>query len=256
MTEKLKILKHSEIVLNSKVVSYTLKRSMKARCLWLRVKNGSGLIVTVPRGYNINNVDSYLYTKSRWILRALDKINSIKHDQENNPSPNTIMYLGNSLNISKIHVENQSTELIRDKNCLIVNIDSNNLNSQANQIEFWLKNQAIIYLNQRTRYFAEKMNLSYNKLSIRNQKSRWGSCSRNKNLSFNWKLIMTPEYILDYVVIHELCHLREMNHSRNFWNLVSQYCPDWKEYRKWLNKNSSYLHFSVNPEDIRDEHIS
>ncbi|MBU0727650.1 M48 family metallopeptidase, partial [Patescibacteria group bacterium] len=70
--------------------------------------------------------------------------------------------------------------------------------------------------------------------------SRWGSCSDRKNLNFNWKLIMAPIEIIDYVVVHEMCHLKQMNHSSKFWNLVAEKMPDYKELRKWL-KDNRYL---------------
>ncbi len=79
-------------------------------------------------------------------------------------------------------------------------------------------------------------NFSYNKIFIRNQKTRWGSCSRMKNLNFNYKIIFLPEHLSEYIVAHELCHLQEFNHSRNFWNLLSQSVPDYKLRIKELKK--------------------
>ncbi len=80
-----------------------------------------------------------------------------------------------------------------------------------------------------------------NRISIRNQKTRWGSCSSKGNLNFNWRLVMAPAGILDYVVIHELCHLAYLNHSSQFWHLVSGILPDWKERRSWLKANGPLL---------------
>jgi predicted metal-dependent hydrolase len=90
---------------------------------------------------------------------------------------------------------------------------------------------------ERVRLFAAKMDARYNQIHIREQKTRWGSCSSRKNLNFNWKLVLMPPEILDYVIIHELCHLSEMNHSDRFWNLVQVYCPDYRQRKKWLRDN-------------------
>ena len=88
---------------------------------------------------------------------------------------------------------------------------------------------------ERTAYFAERMGVTYNRITIREQKTRWGSCSSAGNLNFNWKLVLMPPEILDYVVVHELAHRREMNHSLRFWAIVEAELPDYRERREQLN---------------------
>lgn len=92
---------------------------------------------------------------------------------------------------------------------------------------------------QRVEYYARKMGVSYGKITIREQKTRWGSCSGKGNLNFNWKLTLMPPEILDYVVVHELAHRKEMNHSRDFWKIVEQALPDYQERRKRLHELSA-----------------
>ena len=94
---------------------------------------------------------------------------------------------------------------------------------------------------QRVRYYADLMGVTYGRITIRMQKSRWGSCSGKGNLNFNCLLMRTPETILDYVVVHELCHLKEMNHSPRFWAEVEKVLPDYKERRKWLKDHESEI---------------
>ena len=97
------------------------------------------------------------------------------------------------------------------------------------------------YIPKRADYFAQRIGVSYERIRIAEQKTRWGSCSSRGTLSFNWKLMLAPPKVLDYVVVHELCHLIEMNHSPRFWNLVEEIIPDYKEYRKWLKDNGNTL---------------
>jgi predicted metal-dependent hydrolase len=97
------------------------------------------------------------------------------------------------------------------------------------------KVETLRVVKERLEYYNQFYNFSYNKIYIRNQKSRWGSCSGRGNLSFNYKLILLPERLRDYVIVHELCHLKEFNHSKNFWDLVSQQFPDYKSIRKELH---------------------
>ena len=92
-------------------------------------------------------------------------------------------------------------------------------------------------ITKRVAYFARLMGVSYRNITIREQKTRWGSCSSEKNLNFNWKLILAPPEVLDYVVVHELCHRREMNHSQAFWKEVEKILPDYRERQKWLKDN-------------------
>ena len=100
-----------------------------------------------------------------------------------------------------------------------------------------LQQEACRKIPERTAYFAEKIGVSYGRITLRQQKTRWGSCSANGNLNFNWLLILAPPEVLDYVVVHELCHRRQMNHSQAFWNEVSAVLPGYKEQKKWLKDN-------------------
>jgi len=100
-------------------------------------------------------------------------------------------------------------------------------------------------IKSRVAYWAARLGLGYSRVFIKEQRSRWGSCSSAGNLNFNWRLAAAPPEVLDYVVIHELCHLREMNHSRRFWALVAQACPDHKVRRRWLRDNGRALASAV-----------
>ena len=96
-------------------------------------------------------------------------------------------------------------------------------------------------LRDRLEFLAREHGFSCNLVTVRRQKTLWGSCSPRGALSFNWKLIMIPLPVVEYVVVHELCHLRELNHSKSFWTLVERHCPGWSAQRKWLRANESAL---------------
>ena len=104
-----------------------------------------------------------------------------------------------------------------------------------------LENQAVEYIPKRVKYYAEKENFVYNKITIKNLVSRWGSCSTKGNLNFNCLLMLTPDYVIDYIVVHELCHLREMNHSEKFWAEVEKIMPDYQRAELWLKQNGGNL---------------
>ncbi|MDD3252581.1 MAG: SprT family zinc-dependent metalloprotease [Lachnospiraceae bacterium] len=104
-----------------------------------------------------------------------------------------------------------------------------------------LQKQAAAVIARKTEAFAAVMQVTYGRITIRDQKSRWGSCSGKGNLNFNWRLILAPEEVLDYVVVHELAHRLEMNHSARFWQEVERVLPDYKARRLWLRKNGDGL---------------
>ncbi len=103
------------------------------------------------------------------------------------------------------------------------------------------KDQALILVKNKLEHFNQFYNFKYNKVTIRNQSTRWGSCSRRGNINFNYKLALLPESLTDYVVVHELCHIGEFNHSKDFWDLVARTIPDFKERRQELRIKSISL---------------
>lgn len=104
-----------------------------------------------------------------------------------------------------------------------------------------LAGEALKYIPQRTAYYAPLVKVSYGRITIRNQKSRWGSCSSKGNLNFNCLLMLMPPEVIDYVVVHELCHRLEMNHSERFWKEVERVLPDYKLRKKWLRENGDRI---------------
>lgn len=112
---------------------------------------------------------------------------------------------------------------------------------QRQYLEKHYREAAREYIPKRVDYFIRLTGGSYERITIREQKTRWGSCSGRGTLSFNWKLMLAPPAVLDYVVVHELCHLTHMNHSREFWQAVERVLPDYRERRKWLKEHGDEL---------------
>ncbi len=104
-----------------------------------------------------------------------------------------------------------------------------------------LRREAKKVIPGRVAFYAKQMGVSYNRISIRHQKTRWGSCSELRNLNFNCLLMLAPAEVLDYVVVHELCHLKEMNHSASFWKEVERVLPNYRKPQKWLKENGPAL---------------
>lgn len=110
-----------------------------------------------------------------------------------------------------------------------------------NDLKKWYKKQAYAYVSKRVEYYKDIVGVTVTSVSIKSRKSQWGSCDSNGNLTFSWRLVMARPEAIDYVVIHELCHRKHMDHSRDFWNQVQKYMPDLKKQKQWLEENSVNL---------------
>jgi predicted metal-dependent hydrolase len=113
----------------------------------------------------------------------------------------------------------------------------------------WYKDQARLILPERTNYFAHQFGLKVRSIRITSARTRWGSCSRLNALSFTWRLVMAPLEIIDYIVVHELAHIAEKNHSRAFWSQVERMLPDYHYRRKWLKNNGRLLDLSIDADE-------
>jgi predicted metal-dependent hydrolase len=228
--------------INHQTITYTLRRSLKARRIRLEVRQQTGLAVIVPQSYPISRLPKILKSKARWISRNLARFNQLEllPTRKELRSGDTIPYLGVDLELVK-QENHHGDSVVLDGNKLAFSPDLFNDGLLELALEQWYRTEAAKLINEKITKLSSQMGISYKRIVIRSQKTRWGSCSYKKNLSFNWKLIMAPEPVIDYVITHELIHLKEMNHSKKFWELVAQHCPGWREHKKWLKQHEADL---------------
>jgi len=237
-TKYLKILGNFKIKLSGRLVEYTLKQSRKARLIWVKIQPESGLVVTVPLYYDKSHLEKFLISKSDWIIKHLERYEKLnKEMSDNNKRAETIYYLGNKYSLISITGSTERDVTVNKGNKSIYFPLKNKDTDLNEHLVKWLKNECRSFLEWKTNEFCNVIPVKYNRIYIRDQKTRWGSCSVKKNLSFNWRIIMMPERVIDYIIIHELCHLKYMDHSHTFWNMVAKYSPDWKLQRKWLRSH-------------------
>ena len=237
------LIEKRETIVNGQTITYAVKRSLRAKRVRLEVRPQTGLTVVVPRSYNIGQLTGLLKSKERWISRNLARFSHFQSlpAKKELRSGDTVPYLGRDLKLVKRENHDVACSVMLDGNKLAVSpgLFKNGILELA--LEQWYRTEATKLINERADKLSSQLGTSYKRIVIRGQKTRWGSCSRKKNLSFNWKLIMAPQPVLDYVIIHELVHLKEMNHSKRFWELVAQYCPGWREHKKWLKQHEADL---------------
>ncbi len=237
-----------KIQLGEQLIPYTIRESKRARYVRLKIDPYEGLQVVIPHGKTIS-VDGLLRERQRWILKHLHRLQTVQSiNSRQYVSGDQLPFLGTDHTLEVISTRNgKRTTIARQAQTIRVRLQSDlhpDHHSAAvrEALEYWYREQARHYIRQRTKELAKAYGFIYGRLTIRGQKTRWGSCSSKGNLNFNWRLMMTPPEAIDYVIIHELCHLRVLNHSSKFWKLVAQYCPDYQHWKKWLKEHDARLH--------------
>jgi len=231
-----------QISLDGQPVSYTVKRSPRARRARLEVSLATGLTVVVPWTYDVDRLPDLLKAKSRWILGKMRRYGQAPAQSAGSEFRNgdTVPYLGRDLELVVRETQRNVHSIKLEGSRLIVSMGAGG-GRQALLLEAWYRMQAARVIGKKAEELSARLGVTYGRITIRGQKTRWGSCSQKGNLNFNWKLIMSPEPVVDYVIIHELAHLKELNHTKRFWQLVAQHCPGWREHRKWLKDNAPRL---------------
>ncbi|MBZ0198421.1 MAG: M48 family metallopeptidase [Ignavibacteriaceae bacterium] len=213
------------ILLGEHKIFYTVRKSSRAKQLQMRIVNNS-LELIIPHRVSVEEGKRFLHTRREWINK---NINLLKKQEKKNS------LFGNEINIE------QSFNLFRKRhtfkkkdNTLFIESPQGSSLTVDDLFTVYRKHSAKIYLPQRTFLLARRLGLTVKRVSVRRQKSRWGSCSSKGTISLNDRLLEHKEAVIDYVIIHELCHLVHMNHSAKFWTLVEQYCPEYKMLKRQL----------------------
>ncbi len=228
-------------------IPYAFVRSIKSRYIRIRI-GAKGMRVTAPLRTAEKVVESFLESKSGWIIKHYSMFQSMKENEKVRTWQNgdTIMYKGEEYKIKVFTYPKKRTAIVFNEKEFEVYINEALSSPERdenieNAFRAWFIKQAGEIIGMRVAFFTGITGLKYNSFKIKEQKTRWGSCSKKGNLNFNWKLVMSPQWVLDYVVLHEVCHLRHLNHSKAFWEMVAKYCPDYKKAHEWLRKNKLQL---------------
>lgn len=233
---KTKILKIQDTEIN-------FRKSLKARNISIRIKPFEGVLVTVPRFLSFKIANDFVESKMNWIQKNLHKIKSQEQLQTN--------FVFGSVFHTKFHSffidsssEIKNNFIKENKSIKIYISDENEIQSIENQnyirniIEKILRIEAKSYLPKRVDELAKKHNFTYQKLAIKNTKTRWGSCSFKNNINLSLHLMRLREELIDYVILHELVHTKVKNHSREFWMTLDIHCPKSKSLDRELKNYS------------------
>ena len=232
------------ISLHGTPLTYSLSYSTRARRLRISVSD-AGVTLVLPVGLSSRDGESFLLKNSAWVLEQLERRQQIQARSARPALPKDVLLLrGRPSRVEIIEEKDRVSRarIVEKTDHLFVYLPSGKNNAAAQILSHWLSELARQEIEAKVAEKAKLMHVSPKAITIRDQRTRWGSCSSRGTLSFNWRLIMAPPTVMEYVVVHELAHMTVPNHSADFWRLVEQYYPAYKEARSWLRKNAPLLH--------------
>ena len=226
-----------ELDLEDEVIEFSVRDSNRAERPQINYRNGD-LTVVVPEGSSIDP-EKLLLNKKDWVK---EKWSEAQKYREKIPDRDfedggKISVLGRE---KEIVIEKRRGNKLEEEKILLAQhlVDRNSVKDEVEKV---LRSYARNVFEMKAERFSSEVEEDFDRIFVRDQDTRWGSCSGRKNLNFNWRLILGPEHVLEYVVVHELVHLEVRNHSIEFWNRVGEVLPDYLLSREWLEKNSAKL---------------
>lgn len=222
---------------------YSIIRS-KRKSIGIVVKAGGEVIVKAPAFLSVGDIQKCVESKADWIQKKIPEMEALAEriPEKSYEDGEKLFYLGREYRLMRKPSLSARKGMVAmaGEQVILYGVFHNSDEVKA-ILERWYQQKAEDWITRRVCYYEERIGVSVNRICYRSPKTRWGSCSSDRNVMINWKLIMAPEPIIDYVVCHELCHILEMNHSERFWALVAKEIPDWKARRNWLKENGMTL---------------
>ncbi len=225
-------------------VPYEIARVKKRKTIQIAFTPEGLLKVKIPYAVTEGEAEKILLSKANWIHKQRQRLADLSDNPTNgNFAPDALLlYLGQEYRLKLIAADKDLVFIQGETLVVQCSAPPAALPEAAQKLLLnWYIDQARTALVSRTRYWAQRIGVSPLRITIRDQKTRWGSCSTRGSLNYSWRLIMAPSPVLDYLVIHELCHMKVANHSSTFWRLVANYTVDYNSHRRWLKDNGRLL---------------
>jgi len=212
----------------------------KRKSLSVEIEPPNKITVISPEGKTEQEILEVVKLKSKWIVQKLFEIREIEYRKRIKQYVNgeSFIYLGRNYSL-QIILDDECTlpkaKLYRSRFYVTTNTKDEVVIKKS--LEDWYRDKARLKIQERIDYYQGYFDIEPRKVQIKNQQKRWGSCTKNNDLLFNWKCVMSPSPVLDYIVVHEMCHMIYKNHSNEFWQLVRRVLPDYEQRKNWLRDN-------------------
>lgn len=228
-----------QTTLDGRPIDYSVRRSSRASNGRIEVGVG-GVTVILPAGVDVDP-ERFLRSNAEWVLarQAAYEDARARIPDRTFEEGEQFPYLGER---RELVVEQRSHSTVTDESFLLARWEVERT-SIKNALESLYRRLARDRFEARAEHFAAEMGVSFERIHVRNQRTRWGSCSTSGTISLNWRLVLAPPRILDYVVVHEVAHVIEPNHSDRFWAVVAEYDPEYETHRQWLDDHAVELIF-------------
>lgn len=226
--------KPDSIQVGSKSIPLLFVHNPKARRYLLRLRQDGVARVTVPRRGSLSTAKEFVGKNIGWLEQQIQRLEAQPKTANEWKLETEILFRG-----ERVKIEVETANQIRFGSELL-NVRDVGVDLRP-AIQKHLRKLAAKELPARVQEFAALHRIEISRVSVRNQKSRWGSCSRKGTVSLNWRLIQTPEFVQDYIILHELAHRKQMNHSDKFWQEVERLCPDYLTAERWIKAHSKLL---------------
>lgn len=231
-------------------IDFSICRSSR-KSIGINIKPGDMVRVLAPKWVSESQIKELVTKKASWIIKKISEIekSSNKLVEKNFDDGEAFLLTGEELRLQLVFTASKKplNTFVEDRRIVVEISDDVPKSEQKefvkNALVVFYRKIADILVKERVGYYNLIMNTRPEKITIKQQKSRWGSCSSKGNINFNWKLVMAPIDIVDYVVVHELAHLKALDHSKRFWKYVGDVLPDYKDRRNWLKNNQKILDF-------------
>jgi predicted metal-dependent hydrolase len=207
----------------------------KRRSLSMHVTNDAKLIVKAPLFLPIDKIEAFIEKHAEWIQTQMNRVSKRPETLSFDPDSGSIPFLGSKY---AIQLGNYTTISIKKD---VIEFPQVLAFRQKKEIEQWYIKQARTIITKQVDYYAQQMGVTYTGLTFSDTRSQWGSCTHDNRLQFCWRLIMAPLLVINYVVVHELTHITEKNHSSYFWSRVRRFCPSYRQSREWLKDHGDTL---------------
>lgn len=221
---------------------YTHRVHPRAKRMTLRITPQGEVVVVTPNFIPQWSIKHFVAAHSSWIEQQLLEYKKNQTSRDDN----TILLFGKTYHLTLRYTAAVPAGVHIQDATVFVNptaplVDDTWQDSHTTQLNKFLKRTARRYIEPRTQQLGQVMGIEYQHLRLKELTSRWGSCSSDGNLNFNWRLVHCPPDVIDYVIVHELAHRQHMDHSARFWNLVAQHNPDHRQHRGWLKRHGRFI---------------
>ncbi len=229
--------------LGEREIPYTVRPSGRARRVSLRIREAGLVEVVVPMHLVMPPPETVLKRHAAWIFRTFDRLRRSGGIAGERPvgEGSRILFLGAERTIRILRDVRRRPLVTLTESEMIVFLTPESPEDIRPFLERWLRKQAESIIPVRVSRLNEEWKFRYSSITVRNQRTRWGSCSRKGALSFNWRLVILPMEVADYLICHELAHLKYLDHSARFWNLVETIFPSFRQSERWLRRHGRSL---------------